>query len=64
VRFGASLHRVSGFQRVKELHLDHQSHEVSSVEGSYEHVSHPLGGDRVVDRWRKHRAHRKCGSRR
>jgi hypothetical protein len=24
---------------------------VSSAEGSCEHVSHPLGGDRVVDRW-------------
>jgi hypothetical protein len=32
---------------------------VSSAEGSGEHVSHPLGGDRMVDRWCKHRVHRK-----
>jgi hypothetical protein len=36
---------------------------VPSAEGSCEHVSHPLGGDRVVDRWHKHRPHRKGGSR-
>jgi hypothetical protein len=29
---------------VKELHLDLISHEVSSTEGSGEHVSRPLGG--------------------
>jgi hypothetical protein len=44
VRFGASLPRVSGFERVKELQLDHESCEVLSAEGSCEHVAHPLGG--------------------
>jgi hypothetical protein len=44
MRFGTSLHCVSGFWMVKELHLDRLSHEVSSTEGLGEHVSCPLGG--------------------
>jgi hypothetical protein len=31
---------------------------VLSIEGSCEHVAHPLGWDHVLERWRKHRAHR------
>jgi hypothetical protein len=61
-----NLHVVSriGGSGLKGFLFDCRSREVPSVEGSCEHVSHPLGGDRVVDRWRKHRAHRKGGSRR
>jgi hypothetical protein len=41
-------YHVSRVQRMKELIFNYRSHEVSSIEGSCEHVAHPLGGDHVV----------------
>jgi hypothetical protein len=55
-------YRVSGVRGLKEFLFDCRSREVPSVEGSCEHVAHPLGGDRVVDRWHNNKAQRKGGS--
>jgi hypothetical protein len=43
-----------GFKGWETLHLDRESHKVSSVEGSCGQVAHPVSGDHVVDRWHKH----------
>jgi hypothetical protein len=45
--------------RLKEFIFNCRIRKVLSAEGSCEHVAHPLGGDRVVDRWCKHTTHRK-----
>jgi hypothetical protein len=37
-------YRVLEVQGLKERLFDYRSHEVSSVEGSYEHVAHPISG--------------------
>jgi hypothetical protein len=48
-----NLHGVSriGGSGVERISFRLRSHEVPSIEGSYEHVAHPLGGGRMVDRW-------------
>jgi hypothetical protein len=62
-------YRVLEVQGLKELLFDCRSHEVSSVEGLYEHVAHPISGAMQLtggvttsakrkveagDRWRTH----------
>jgi hypothetical protein len=37
-------YRVLEVKGLKELLFDYRSHEVSSVDGSYEHISHPISG--------------------
>jgi hypothetical protein len=56
-----NLHVVSRIRGsgLKEFLFDCRSREVSSIEGSCEHVSHPLGGDHVVDRWHNNKHQRK-----
>jgi hypothetical protein len=44
---------------LKEFIFYCRSRKVLSVEGLYEHVAHPLGGDRMVDRWHNNNAQRK-----
>jgi predicted molibdopterin-dependent oxidoreductase YjgC len=58
----STWYRVSRVQRLKESIFDCRSHEVPNTEGSCEHVAHPLGGDRVVDRWRNNKHPEKGGS--
>jgi hypothetical protein len=58
----SAWYRVSGVQRLKEFLFDYRSHEVPSIEGSCEHVAHPLGGDHMVDRWRNNKCPEKGGS--
>jgi len=43
---------LSSVQNLKEFLFNCRSREVPSTESSCEHMAHPLGGDRVVDRWR------------
>jgi hypothetical protein len=59
----SAWYRVSGVRGLKEFLFDCRSREVPSAEGSCEHVAHPLGGDRVVDRWRNNKRPEKGGSR-
>jgi hypothetical protein len=51
-----------GVRGLKEFLFDYRIHEVSSAEGSCEHVSHLSGGDRVVNRWCKKKNPKKGGS--
>jgi hypothetical protein len=59
-----NLHVVSriGGLGLKEFLFDCRSSRVPSVEGSCKHVSHLLGGDRMVDRWRNNKHPEKGGS--
>ena len=58
----SAWYRVSRVQRLKEIPFDYRSHIVPSIEGSCEHVAHPLGGDHVVDRWCNNKRLEKGGS--
>jgi hypothetical protein len=55
-------YRLSGVRNLREFLFDCRSREVPSTEGSCEHVAPPLGGDRVVDRWRYNKRPEKGGS--
>jgi hypothetical protein len=56
---GSKPLRGIAYQGLKYFRFDYRSHEVLGVEGSCKHVSCPLGGDRVVDRWHNTSAQRK-----
>jgi hypothetical protein len=60
-----NLRRVSRIKGsgVERISFRLKSHEVLSAEGSYKNVAHPLGGGRMVDRWRNNKCLEKSGSR-